>query len=388
MAHPRGQRLHCSARSVGDGAQVDPRQVAADLAGVPFLTDLLAGFSTPAALIDGGRRLVAVNDRALALFEIDSPFDAYGVEIGRALACATMHEALNACGTHPRCSACGLQSAIAVAADRGTQTGRECRVTVVRDGRERSFDLLVQATPLLLAGHSLFLVAVEDIAHQKRREALERIFFHDVLAAATGLHGLARLAGTPDGPSGQQLFDALIRCSGQVLDEIQAQRDLMLAERGELRVTCAPVSINDLLDDLRHQYRLSALADGRSLDLQPLAEDRSLNTDRTLLLRSLANLVRNALEAAAEGGRVVVSAESAPHAVLFHVTNEGHMPATVQAQVFERSFSTKREGGHGLGTYSVKLIVERYLQGRVWFVSAPDTGTVFTVSVPWLRGDD
>lgn len=38
------------------------------------------------------------------------------------------------------------------------------------------------------------------------------------------------------------------------------------------------------------------------------------------------------------------------------------MPRTSQLQIFQRSFSTKGKG-RGLGTYSIKLLTERYLKG-------------------------
>lgn len=50
-------------------------------------------------------------------------------------------------------------------------------------------------------------------------------------------------------------------------------------------------------------------------------------------------------------------------------------------QIFQRSFSTKG-GGRGIGTYSVKLLTENYLQGRVAFVSTAEAGTTFTATYP------
>ncbi len=46
----------------------------------------------------------------------------------------------------------------------------------------------------------------------------------------------------------------------------------------------------------------------------------------------------------------------------FWVHNHAVMPESVQRQVFQRSFTTKGRG-RGLGTYSVKLLTERYLEG-------------------------
>jgi signal transduction histidine kinase len=58
------------------------------------------------------------------------------------------------------------------------------------------------------------------------------------------------------------------------------------------------------------------------------------------------------------------------------------MAGDVQRQVFQRSFTTKDEPGHGLGTYSAWLFTERYLGGRLSFVSAEPNGTVFSVTLP------
>jgi sensor histidine kinase regulating citrate/malate metabolism len=53
-------------------------------------------------------------------------------------------------------------------------------------------------------------------------------------------------------------------------------------------------------------------------------------------------------------------------------------------QLFQRSFSTKGEG-RGLGTYSIKLLTERILNGKVSFTSSMDDGTTFRVLIPNLE---
>ncbi|MGE4488502.1 MAG: ATP-binding protein, partial [Kiritimatiellales bacterium] len=67
--------------------------------------------------------------------------------------------------------------------------------------------------------------------------------------------------------------------------------------------------------------------------------------------------------------------------ICFSVHNRFVIPPDVQIQLFTRSFSTKGNG-RGLGTYSIKLISEKYLNGRVSFVSNEEQGTVFKVTLP------
>jgi sensor histidine kinase regulating citrate/malate metabolism len=65
----------------------------------------------------------------------------------------------------------------------------------------------------------------------------------------------------------------------------------------------------------------------------------------------------------------------------FAVHNPTVMPEEVQLQLFQRSFTTKGVG-RGIGTYSMKLLGETYLAGRVAFDSHPETGTTFTLWLP------
>jgi len=53
----------------------------------------------------------------------------------------------------------------------------------------------------------------------------------------------------------------------------------------------------------------------------------------------------------------------------------------VKLQIFQRSFSTKGSN-RGVGTYSIKLFVENYMKGTVWFESNESEGTTFKVDLP------
>ena len=57
------------------------------------------------------------------------------------------------------------------------------------------------------------------------------------------------------------------------------------------------------------------------------------------------------------------------------------MSELVQRQVFNRSFTTKGKG-RGLGSYAMKLLGERYLQGKVSFTTDPEEGTTFRIELP------
>ncbi len=92
-------------------------------------------------------------------------------------------------------------------------------------------------------------------------------------------------------------------------------------------------------------------------------------------------MVKNALEATMPGNTISLQSERAGDSVRFSVHNPEVMTEDVRLQVFQRSFSTKgRE--RGLGTYSMRLFSERYLNGRVSFTSTEAEGTIFTAEYP------
>ena len=64
------------------------------------------------------------------------------------------------------------------------------------------------------------------------------------------------------------------------------------------------------------------------------------------------------------------------------VWNGQPVAESVAPRVFERYVTTNPEPGHGLGTYSMKLLGERYLRGEVSFQSSEADGTVFSISLP------
>lgn len=101
-------------------------------------------------------------------------------------------------------------------------------------------------------------------------------------------------------------------------------------------------------------------------------------------LRQLVlNLVRNALEAMPEGGRLSVDLAAAPDGslVVLRVGDTGvGIPETDIGRIFEPFFTSKDEGT-GLGLVISRQIVEAH-GGRITVDSEPGHGTVFSVTLP------
>jgi signal transduction histidine kinase len=173
----------------------------------------------------------------------------------------------------------------------------------------------------------------------------------------------------------------LLDLTEQLIEEIDQQRKLLAAERGEFVCEVAAFGVAHLLEQVRHTYVNHGVAEGRSLRVEPVG-DLIAVSDPTIVRRILGNLVKNALEAVDIGQEVVVSVTHSATEITFQIANPGVIPDDIQRQLFTRTFSSKAAIGRGIGTYSAKLFTERYLDGRIGFTSSAPAGTCFWITLP------
>jgi hypothetical protein len=338
---------------------------------------LLESFPVPAMVLNQERQLVAANQKLAHL--VDRPVDALlGLRPGDVFNCIHNQEGPDGCGTSVFCSVCGSNRAIL-----NTRT-EECRMTCRAPQGWQPLDLRVQAAPLSIGPDKFTVVSFMDITSERRRMALEQMFFHDVLDTATGIQGvLDLLPGLPD-PEAAKLLKMARRLSVELVEQIRAGRDLAAAERGELQANIRPVQVAPFLTQLCSLYRHLPICNGTKLEHHCSPESATISTDERLLGRVLGNLIKNALEASTTGQTVMIQFDHEPVTgdPAFAVHNQSAMPEPVRLQIFQRSFSTKAAQGRGIGTYSVKILTERYLKGNVSFTSEPGEGTTFTITLP------
>ncbi|AJE03660.1 PAS domain-containing sensor histidine kinase [Geobacter pickeringii] len=348
------------------------------------LRSLLEALPDYVLILNHERQVVAANSRLLSAFDLEDIEKIIGKRPGEVLGCIFSSRGPAGCGTSPNCQACGAFISILESQQLREQNCQECRITLNREGSRVSLDLEVISNPAQVDGLPLTVCIIRDISDQKRRNVLERVFFHDVINTAGGIHGIASMLAQSDGlPRDKELQykEWMVQLSNRLIDEINHQRKLLAAERGEFKPDPGMVDVPELLREVHALYVNHDIADGRMLIIGPTS-DCLLVSDAAILRRILGNLVKNALEASARGETVTLAGADHGETVTFTVHNPGVMSPEVQLQVFQRSFSTKEGTGRGIGTYSVKLFGERYLKGTVGFTSREPDGTTFFISTP------
>lgn len=332
-----------------------------------------------AAILDENRQVVAANSRFAREFSSEQQKDILGLRPGEILNCLNACSPGNGCGTTESCRNCGAVNAI-LSAQNGVPASDDCQINTERDFE--ALDLNVSASPMEINGRSLTFVTVRDIASEKRLQVLERTFFHDVLNSAGGAMGLAgAIAEAEDMEEISEFAPLLVSVTEQVVAEIQSQRDLLAAEKGELKVQAEDFGSLEMLKDVHCTYAKHNVAMDKCLVIDPAAVDQAIHAGKPLLHRTLGNMVKNALEATPDEGTVTIGCNLESDHIHFWVHNSGAIPRASQLQIFHRSFTTKGVG-RGIGTYSIRLLGEKYLGGRVSFESNEEKGTTFSLHLP------
>jgi PAS domain S-box-containing protein len=143
-------------------------------------------------------------------------------------------------------------------------------------------------------------------------------------------------------------------------------------------------SVHDAVAMIRPRLEEKIARDNRPLDLRlDLGAIETINGRPAALTELMTNLLLNALDAMPDGGTLTVTTRGEPgRNVVLTVSDTGvGMTEAVRRRIFEPFFSTKGEGGSGLGLSMVYAIVRRH-GGDIRVESEPGRGATFTLTFP------
>ena len=216
-----------------------------------------------------------------------------------------------------------------------------------------------------------------DLARGKRLAGLGRVVAgvaHEVRNPITGI---------------KLTLDGLLR---RGLDE-RGSRDvkICLEEIGRLdRVVGSLLLVSRSGIEQKADLELSRLVDERLRQAQAAAAERGVELSRRgtalapcnadTIIRVVDNLVRNAIDASPQGGRVRVLLEADPDEARIVVEDRGAgVPAAREGELFEPFFTLKPDGT-GLGLFMSRALVTA--QGGRLTYAHRDSSTLFTVALP------
>lgn len=347
---------------------------------IPPLLRILNGLPGMALVLNHERQVVLANQKLMDFAGAFGLDELCGFRPGEILRCVHAEETSSGCGSTEHCTVCGALLAI-VTAQFGVAQTQVCRLLRTTAAGAEPLELEISASPVEIGGEQFLIVCASDISGRLRREWVENGLLPEAVELALEMEVLAATLSSPGMQAeGRQKVTARMAAASRTVAALMHEHaDLAAAESGDLPVARRTASSLEILRDSARELEYHPLADGRRIRIE--GQDATLHTDPVLARRAIGKLLVNALEATPAGGTITAGCHAAADGVEFRISNQGEMPREVQLQVFRRSFSTKGRG-RGYGTYSAKLVAERYLKGTVSFQSNRAEGTAFLLRLP------
>lgn len=236
---------------------------------------------------------------------------------------------------------------------------------------------------LLLAARGFWAVRTAEVERMRELSTLGRFsaqLAHDLKNPLAALRGAIQ-------------FLQEERVQGRSIDEQESFLPVMLEQVSRLqrvieryqrlaRVEPRPLAI-DIGAVIAEVLALQIFASHPGVTLEAEVGERiEADVDRDLLAVALENLVRNALEASPDGGRIVVRARRRGGEVVVEVEDEGQgIDPRNRERVFEDFFTTKAEGS-GLGLAYVRRIARAHGGDASLETPAKGRGTLIAMRFP------
>ena len=354
-----------------------------EIANDEFLRQFIRSLPYVTAILDKNRKIVLSNNVTLE-GEYDFMVEEFfGREPGEALNCIHYRKPYGSCDGMGVCQYCGMPNAIIRAEKTGEKATQETSITIrLPNKTEKTYDIIITSAPFLYNNQQFLMLTINDLSEQKRKRALERIFFHDILnktGSLTSVYELLRNNNFKENK--EELLELSEEIVKDMNEEILLQKNLVAAESGDLEIKQKNIATKKIIEDSIKQVIQYPESQDINIELDENVVNEQFTSDPIILKRILINMLKNAVEASRNHQKVIIGCKKKKDKVVFWVHNYAFIPRESQIKIFDRTFSTKSED-RGLGTYSMKLLGEKYLGGKVYFATDSKKGTTFYFEVP------
>ncbi len=259
----------------------------------------------------------------------------------------------------------------------GTRYDAQLVVTPIRspDGRPTAFVGILEDISRLKELDRLKSQFIADAAHELRTPVTTIKLYADLLQREP----------LPERPA--EYLQTLVQEVDLLAELVEDLLDLSRLERGVAPFKPEPLDLNGVVDEVVAHHAKRATAKGVTLLFEPGSGLPTVMADRGQIQRAVSNLVLNAVNYTAPGGRIVVRTEAGGGRVRVVVSDTGYgIPEEEKERIFDRFFrgsAARKSGtvGSGLGLPIVREILDLH-GGGIEVESEVGKGSTFTLWLP------
>ena len=226
----------------------------------------------------------------------------------------------------------------------------------------------------------------EALDGRRYAEEYVQTLTHELKSPLSAIRGAVELLQEDPPAAQRQRFLANLDGEARRI-EVVVERMLELArlentrEKPEFARLDALALINTVIESHRAQASIRGLA------IDPRAPaDLRFDGNAFLLHQALSNLLLNAIDFSAEGGRIELAAQREGTRLVFSVADQGPgVPTYAQSRIFDRFYSLARPGSGrkstGLGLSFVREVARQH-DGEITLHNRTEGGAVARLSLP------
>jgi signal transduction histidine kinase len=235
---------------------------------------------------------------------------------------------------------------------------------------------------------------------RKKSEQLKTGFLsnisHEIRTPMNAILGFSSLLNDQQLPGNkrEEYMNLITQSSAKLLNMVDAMIDISLIEGEQLKISLEECRINQLLEDIYHNFNIDRHRSGRNhipllLNLQVKDDDFLIYTDPFRLNQVITNLLTNAFNYSDKGiiefGYFL---EVKNELITFFVTDSGKGVLKEKSKLILESIDNneysnqKIEGGLGLGLTLSKGII-KLMGGKIWVEENVFNGSTFKFSLPY-----
>ncbi len=212
---------------------------------------------------------------------------------------------------------------------------------------------------------------------------------HELRSPLNAILGFAQLMESdypPPTPSQLASISQILEAGWYLLALINEILDLAIVESGKMTLSMEPVSLAEVMLDIRTMMEPQAQKRGILMTFPRLDAPCFVHADRTRLKQVLINILSNATKYNREGGTIVLESDFvAPGRVRISIRDTGMGLPPEKVELLFQSFNrlgqeTSAEEGTGIGLVMSKRLVE-LMDGAIGVESTVGVGSVFWIEL-------
>ena len=259
---------------------------------------------------------------------------------------------------------------------------------------ERTEEVQKLSSDLLAANEILKIKNADLEASNQIKSEFLSLISHELrtpLNHIIGFSGLMKMTfDNTDSPDEAMYSQKISEAGNDLLKIINTIFDLININDGDHPLDKTDVNLPKLIGTVCDVLKPKADKTGVDILLELQSAPTTLYADEHRMTQVIGNILDNAIRFSSKSGTVLVTASSTENAVSISIADQGIGMTERETQIAEEPFRqvdsslSKTAYGMGLGLTLSKLIVERH-GGQFSVESAPDEGTLVTISIPQKR---